>query len=43
MKLNLTKYAFNMEGGEFMGFLVSSKGIEPNPEKIQAIMNMTRL
>jgi len=24
-----------------MGFFISSKGIEPNPEKNQAIMNMT--
>lgn len=34
MKLNPAKYAFGVSPGKFLGFIVSSKGIEANPEKI---------
>ena len=27
--------------GKFLGFLVSSNGIKPNPKKVQAILSMT--
>jgi len=40
MKLNPSEYIFAIKGGTFLGFLVSSKGIEPNLEKIQAILDM---
>nr|MCH9869571.1 reverse transcriptase family protein [Serratia marcescens] len=33
MKLNPEKCAFGVSGGKFLGFLVSERGIEANPEK----------
>ena len=40
MKLNLSKSAFGVLSGKFLGFMVSHRGIEANPDKIQAILNM---
>jgi hypothetical protein len=40
LKLNLTKYSFGVSAGPLLGFLVSARGIEENPEKIQAILRM---
>ena len=41
MKLNPGKYAFGVTAGKFLGFIVSQRGIKANPNKIQAIMEMT--
>ena len=38
MKLNPEKCAFGVESEKFLGFMVSHRGIEANPEKIQAIV-----
>jgi hypothetical protein len=43
LKLNLTKCSFGVSAGQFRGFLVSARGIEANPEKIQAIRTMEKL
>ena len=40
MKLNPSECAFGESSGKFLGFMVSQKGIETNPDKIQAILNM---
>ncbi|KAL0451562.1 UNVERIFIED_CONTAM: Retrovirus-related Pol polyprotein from transposon gypsy [Sesamum latifolium] len=40
MKLNPSKCTFGVRGGKFLGYMVSEKGIEANPEKIQAIMGL---
>ncbi|XP_073107170.1 uncharacterized protein [Elaeis guineensis] len=40
MKLNPTKYAFGVTSGKFLGFLISQRGIEANPEKIKTIIDM---
>jgi hypothetical protein len=40
LKLNPTKYSFGVLAGQLLGFLVSGRGIEANPEKIQAILTM---
>jgi len=40
MKLNPNKCAFRVTSGKFLGFMVSQRGIEANPNKIQAILNM---
>ena len=40
MKLNPSKCAFGVASGKFLGFMVFQKGIEANPEKVQAILNM---
>jgi len=39
-KLNPTKCVFGVPSGKLLGFIVSHRGIEANPEKINAIMNM---
>jgi hypothetical protein len=40
LKLNPTKCSFGMLAGKLLGFLVSARGIEANPEKIQAKLTM---
>ena len=40
MKLNPSKCAFGVSSGKFLGFMVSHRGIEANPNKIQAILDM---
>ena len=40
MKLNPSKCAFGVSSGKFLGFMVSHRGIEANPDKIQAILDM---
>jgi hypothetical protein len=40
LKLNPTKCSFGVSTGQLLGFLVSARGIEVNPEKIQAILTM---
>ena len=41
MKLNPNKCAFGVASGKFLGFTVSQRGIEANPEKVRAILDMT--
>ena len=41
MNLNPTKCMFEVTARKFLGFMVSQRGIEVNPDKIQAIMEMT--
>ena len=40
MKFNPEKCAFGVESGKFLGFMVSHRGIEANPEKNQVIVQM---
>ena len=40
IKLNPSKCAFGIASGKFLGFMISQRGIETNPNKIQAILNM---
>ena len=40
MKLNPNKCAFGVSSGKFLGFMVLHRGIEANPDKIQAILDM---
>jgi len=40
MKLNLSKYAFGVMAGKFLGFMMSQRGLEFNLDKIWAIMEM---
>jgi hypothetical protein len=40
VKLNPTKCSFGVPAGKLLGFLVSARGIEENPEKIQVILTM---
>ena len=41
IKLNPSKCAFGVIIGKFLWFMVSQRGIKVNPDKIQAIMEMT--
>ena len=41
MRLNPVKCAFGVSSGKFLGFMVSQQGIEANPEKVKAILDMT--
>ena len=41
MKLNPSKCSFGIASGKFLGFMVSQRGIEANPEKVLAILDMT--
>ena len=43
IKLNPRKCAFRVTAGKFLGFMVSQRGIEANPDKIWAIIEMTPL
>ena len=43
MKLNPSKCVFGVSLGKFLGFMVSLRGVEANPDKIQAILEMTPL
>ncbi|KAL0448047.1 UNVERIFIED_CONTAM: Retrovirus-related Pol polyprotein from transposon opus [Sesamum latifolium] len=40
MKLNPKKCTFRVRGGKFLGYMVSERGIEANPEKIEAITRL---
>jgi hypothetical protein len=43
LKLNPEKCVFGVKKGKFLGCLVSTKGIEANPNKIEAILRMEPL
>ena len=40
MKLNLAKCVFAITSGKFLGFMVSQRGIESNPEKVKVIIKV---
>ncbi|KAL0367628.1 UNVERIFIED_CONTAM: hypothetical protein Sradi_3652900 [Sesamum radiatum] len=40
LKLNPEKCAFGLQRGRFLGFMVTQRGIEANPIKINAILDM---
>jgi len=40
MKFNPEKYTFGVEGVKFLGFMLTHRGIEANPEKCQIIVRM---
>ena len=42
MMLQLAKCAFGVPTGKLLGFLVSERGIEANPEKIKAITSLAK-
>ena len=40
MKLNPLKCSFGVASRKFLGFMVNQQGIEANPKKIQALLDM---
>jgi hypothetical protein len=43
VKLNSEKCMFGVPRGMLLGFIVSQRGIEPNPEKVSAITRMGQI
>ncbi|XP_073138843.1 uncharacterized protein [Henckelia pumila] len=41
IKLNPEKCVFGVRGGKFLGYMVTERGIEANPKKVQAIRSMS--
>ena len=41
MKLNLAKFVFRFLSRKFLGFMVSQRGIEADPEKVRAMLDLT--
>ncbi|XP_073031253.1 uncharacterized protein [Primulina eburnea] len=40
LKLNPSKCVFGVQTGKFLGYMVTRRGIEANPEKVQALSSM---
>ncbi|CAA0839166.1 Unknown protein, partial [Striga hermonthica] len=40
MKLNPAKCKFGVKSGKFLGYMVTERGIEVNPEKVRAVLEM---
>src|ERR1044072_8803152 len=40
MRLNPEKCSLGIQGGKFLGFMITSRGIEAIPDKCQAILDM---
>ena len=40
MRLNSEKCSFGIDGGKFLGYMISSRGIEANPNKCRAVLEM---
>ena len=40
MRLNPKKCIFGIKAGKFLGFMVSQRGIDANPAKVQAILKL---
>ncbi|RDX97279.1 hypothetical protein CR513_19964, partial [Mucuna pruriens] len=40
LRLNLEKCSFGVQAGKFLGFMLTERGIEANPNKCQAVISM---
>ena len=40
IKLNPNKCVFGIPAGKLLGYMVSARGVEANPEKVQALARM---
>ena len=43
LRLNPAKCTFGVKSGKFLGFIISQKRIEVDPEKVKAILEMPKL
>ena len=43
MKLNPTKCVFGVTSSKFLGYVVTKRGIEANPEQIKSVLNLASL
>ena len=42
LRLNANKYAFGVGAGKFLGYLITNRGIEVNPDQIEAVKCLKR-
>ena len=42
MRINANKFTFGINEIEYLGYVVTTEGIKPDPKKIQAIMDLGR-
>ncbi|KAL5808663.1 hypothetical protein ACOSQ3_029354 [Xanthoceras sorbifolium] len=42
MKLNPTKCSFRVSSGKFLGYLVTKRGVEANPDQLQSAMDLRK-
>ena len=40
LRLNASKFSFGMGSGKFLGYMVTHRGIEANPDQIRAINDL---
>ncbi|GAA0173147.1 hypothetical protein LIER_41469 [Lithospermum erythrorhizon] len=40
LRINPEKCSFGVTSGKFLGYMISERGIEPNPDKIKALLDM---
>ena len=40
LRINPEKCSFGVSSGKFLGYMISQRGIEPNPDKIKALQDM---
>jgi len=40
IRLNPEKFVFGVRGGKFLGFMLTNRGIEANPDKCETILIM---
>ena len=40
LRLNASKYSFGVGSGKFLGYMVTHRGIEVNPDQIKAINSL---
>jgi hypothetical protein len=43
LRLNLSKYSFEVKSRKLLGFLVSDRGIKVDPDKVKVIQSMSSL
>jgi len=43
IKLNLNKCLFGVRPGNFMGLIISSQGIQANPDKAKVVLDINRM
>ena len=43
LRLNLAKCTFGLKSRKLLGFIISQKGIEVDPNKVKAILEMPKL
>ena len=40
LRLNIEKYSFGVRSGKFLGYMITTRGIEGNPDQITTIQQL---